>query len=208
MSNVAVFDQNAGAGVLAESPLSHASGCKGGSSPGVILREKAFLGYLTLRGNAADAAFAEAVEQVLGVPLPTTPMALHQNTQKGSSILWISPDEWLIQLPGGTEYETELALRAELSGHFAVVNVSGGVTLLTLSGPKARDVLHKSTGYDVHPRNFPVGKGVTTTFAKATAIIRRPSENTWELLVRRSFADYCYRWLVDASREFGLDAEI
>ncbi|KDE41267.1 MAG: sarcosine oxidase subunit gamma [Nitrincola lacisaponensis] len=208
MSNVAVFDQNAGAGVLAESPLSHVSGRKGGSSPGVILREKAFMGYLTLRGNAADAAFCEGVEQVLGMPLPTAPMALHQNTQKGSSILWISPDEWLILLPGGTEYETELALRAELSGHFAVVNVSGGLTLLTVTGPDARHLLHKSTGYDVHPRNFPVGKGVTTTFAKATAIIRRPSETTWELVVRRSFADYCYRWLVDASREFGLDAEI
>lgn len=208
MSNVAVFDQNAGSGVLAESPLSHVSGRKGGSSPGIILREKAFMGYLTLRGNAADAAFCEGVEQVLGMPLPTEPMALHQNTQKGSSILWISPDEWLILLPGGTEYETELALRAELSGHFAVVNVSGGLTLLTVTGPDARHLLHKSTGYDVHPRNFPVGKGVTTTFAKATAIIRRPSETTWELVVRRSFADYCYRWLVDASREFGLDAEI
>ncbi|QEW07206.1 sarcosine oxidase subunit gamma [Nitrincola iocasae] len=208
MSNVAVFDQCAGAGVSAESPLSHVSGKKGGTNPGVILREKAFLGYLTLRGNAADQAFGDAVQQVLGMTLPTEPMALHLSADKSSSIQWIAPDEWLILLPGGGEYETEQAFRAAYSGHFALVNISGGQTLLTLTGPAARDVLHKSTGYDVHPRNFPVGKGVTTTFAKATAVIRRPSEDVWELVVRRSFADYCYRWLVDASREFGLDAEI
>ncbi|KGK42164.1 sarcosine oxidase subunit gamma [Nitrincola sp. A-D6] len=208
MSNVAVFDQYAGAGVVAESPLSHVSGKKGGESPGVILREKAFLGYLTLRGNASDPALCEAVQQVLGMTLPLEPLALHQNAEKGSSIQWIAPDEWLILLPGGSEYETEQALRAAFSGHFALVNISGGQTLLTLTGPAARDVLHKSTGYDVHPRNFPVGKGVTTTFAKATAVIRRPSEDVWELVIRRSFADYCYRWLVDASQEFGLDAEI
>ena len=208
MSNVAVFDQCAGAGVIAESPLSHVSGKKGGKAPGVILHEKAFLGYLTLRGNAEDTTFCEGVSQVLGMDLPTEPLALHQNVETSSSIQWIAPDEWLLLVPGGSEYETEIALRAALSGHFALVNISGGQTLLTLAGPAARDVLHKSTGYDVHPRNFPVGKGVTTTFAKATAIIRRPSEDSWELIVRRSFADYCYRWLVDASREFGLDAEI
>lgn len=207
MSNVAVFDQNAGMDVLAESPLAHVSGVKGGHSPGVVINEKAFLGYLTLRGNAADSAFCSGVEQALGMSLPTQPLSLQQNLQKGSSIQWLSPDEWLIVVQGGTEYETEMALRAELSGHFAVVNISGGQTLLTLSGSAAQEVLHKSTVYDVHPRNFPVGKAVATNFAKATAIIRRPSEDTWELIVRRSFADYCYRWLIDASQEFGVDYE-
>ncbi|MCD8513540.1 MAG: sarcosine oxidase subunit gamma family protein [Nitrincola sp.] len=207
MSNVAVFDQNAGMGVLAESPLVHVKGVKGSQTPGVVIREKAFLGYLTLRGNAADAAFCAGVEQALGMPLPKQPLALNQNEQKGSSIQWLSPDEWLVVVQGGTEYETEMALRSELSGHFAVVNISGGQTLLTLSGSAAQEVLHKSTVYDVHPRNFPVGKAVATNFAKATAIIRRPSEGTWELIVRRSFADYCYRWLIDASQEFGVDYE-
>jgi len=207
MSNVAVFDQNAGMGVLAESPLAHVSGVKGGHTPGVVIREKAFLGYLTLRGNSEDVSFQEGVEQALGMPLPTEPMRLHQNQHKASSIQWLSPDEWLIVVQGGTEYETEMALRAELTGHFAVVNISGGQTLLTLSGSAALEVLHKSTVYDVHPRNFPVGKAVATTFAKATAIIRRPTEDIWELIVRRSFADYCYRWLIDASQEFGVDYE-
>lgn len=207
MSNVAVFDQHTGVDVLAESPLVHVSGVKGGHTPGVIIREKPFLGYLTLRGDHLDVSFCEGVERALGMALPVTPLSVIRNQPKGSSIQWISPDEWLIVVQGGTVYETELALRAELSGHYAVVNVSGGLTLLTLSGVSARDVLYKSTPYDVHPRNFPVGKGVTVNFAKATAVIRRPSEDVWELVIRRSFADYCYRWLIDASQAFGVDYE-
>lgn len=207
MSNVAVFDQHAGVDIVAESPLVHVSGTKGGASPGVVLRERAFLGYLTLRGNAANPEFSQGVEKALEMPLPTTPLTMHQNQQKGSSIQWISPDEWLIVVQGGTEYETEIALRDAISGHFAVVNVSGGQTLLTLTGSAALEVLYKSTPYDVHPRHFPVGKGVTANFAKATAVIRRPAEDVWEVIIRRSFADYCYRWLIDASHEFGVDYE-
>jgi len=89
--------------------------------------------------------------------------------------------------------------------HCSIVNVSGGQTVLTLEGEKARDVLMKSTPYDVHPQAFPVGKGVTTVFAKSSIVLRRPTEHRWELVVRRSFADYCYRWLLDAAAEHGID---
>ena len=34
-----------------------------------------------------------------------------------------------------------------------------------------------------------MGKGVTTVFGKTTVILRRPSEDRWELVVSRSFAD-------------------
>ena len=49
-----------------------------------------------------------------------------------------------------------------------------------------------------------VGKGVSTTLAKSTAVIRRVGEAQWELIIRRSFADYLYRWLLDASEEYGV----
>ena len=62
----------------------------------------------------------------------------------------------------------------------------------------------KSTPTDVHPRAFPVGRGVPAVFAKATLVLRRVSESEFELVVRRSFADYLGRWLLDASEEFGV----
>ena len=74
----------------------------------------------------------------------------------------------------------------------------------TLNG---RDVLMKSTSYDVHPDNFPVGKAVGTVFAKSQLVIRHTAEDTWELLIRRSFSDYWWLWLQDASAEFGLSVQ-
>ena len=208
MSNVAVLDQNAGEDVLKESPLAHTKGVPSGHpTPGVTIKEVPFLGYLTLRGNSADPLFVAGVAQALGIELPVAPLTLNQHPSNDSSIQWISPDEWLVVVPRGSEYEAEMALRSELSGHYAVVNISGGQTLLRLSGEQALEVLYKSTPYDLHPRHFVVGKAITTNFAKATAVIRRPSEDVWELIIRRSFADYCYRWLMDASQEFGVHYE-
>ncbi|PPS59320.1 hypothetical protein CRX72_21220 [Pantoea sp. BRM17] len=46
-------------------------------------------------------------------------------------------------------FPVEKALRAEITGHFSVVNVSGGQTILALSGKHAVDVLKKSTVLDL-----------------------------------------------------------
>ncbi|WP_132687056.1 sarcosine oxidase subunit gamma family protein [Pseudomonas aeruginosa] len=76
--------------------------------------------------------------------------------------------------------------------------------LFELSGANVRELLMKSTSYDVHPSNFPVGKAVGSIFAKSQCVIRHTGEDTWELVVRRSFADYFWLWLQDASAEYGL----
>lgn len=192
--------------VAGESPLHHAGlhelAGKGKASAGIRLREKKLLGHLTLRGDGHDAAFAVGVEQATGLPLPG---ALQLLSQGDSSLQWLGPDEWLLIVPSGEEFGAEQRLRKALDGqHFQVVNVSGGQTLLELSGAKVRELLMKSTSYDVHPNNFPIGKAVATVFAKSQLVIRHTGEDTWELLVRRSFADYFWLWLQDASREYGL----
>lgn len=208
MSKVAMFDVNPGAGVRSESPLAASrvavAALASAQGAGVVVRERAFLGHLILRGDAADAAFRAGVEQALGLALPLKAGGLARDEGAGTSIQWLSPDEWLLIVPGGREFDTERRLRECLAGHFAVMNVSGAQTVLELSGPAAREMLMKCTPYDVHPRHFPVGKGVSTVFAKSTALIRRVAEQRWELVIRRSFADYLYRWVVDASEEFGV----
>ena len=193
-----------------QSPLHHAGLAelvgKGKSGAGVHLREKKLLGHLTLRGDAKDPAFAGGVHKALGVELP---VALTLVANGSLSLQWLAPDEWLLIVPRGEEFATEKRLREALGNelHYAVVNVSGGQTLLELSGPKVREMLMKSTSYDVHPSNFPVGKAVGTHFAKTQLVIRHTAEETWERVVRRSFADYIWLWLQDASAEFGLAIE-
>ena len=209
MSATNVYQQNPSGAVKAESPLHHADLSsligKGRKNAGVILREKKFLGHLTLRGNGHDAAFASGVHKALGLELP---VALTVVANGDTSLQWVGPDEWLLIVPGGQEFEVEQKLRAALEGqHIQVVNVSGGQSLLELRGANVREVLMKSTSYDVHPNNFPVGKAVGTVFAKSQLIIRRTAEDTWELVIRRSFSDYWWLWLQDASAEYGLSIE-
>lgn len=209
MSAINVFEQNPGALAKAESPLHHADLAslvgKGRKNAGVTLRERKFLGHLTLRGNGHDPAFAGGVHKALGLELP---VALTVVANGDLSLQWVGPDEWLLIVPGGQEVAIEQKLRDALEGqHIQVVNVSGGQSLLELRGPNVREVLMKSTSYDVHPNNFPVGKAVGTVFAKSQLVIRRTAEDTWELVIRRSFADYWWLWLQDASAEYGLSIE-
>ncbi|WP_428623912.1 sarcosine oxidase subunit gamma [Sedimenticola sp.] len=206
--DVVVMDQLPGPEPRAESPLQHANlnslADTAAQSAGVQLRELKLLGHLVLRGSRENASFVKGVERVVGVALPETLQSVEQDTR---SLFWISPDEWLLLLPGEEAFGVEQQLRDAIDGHYAVVNVSGGQTLIELSGEQAVSVLKKSTGYDVDARTFPVGKVVTTTFAKTQAIIRRSAETRWELVVRRSFADYLWHWLQDASAEYGLSVQ-
>ena len=209
MSAINVFQQNPGAEAKAQSPLHHADLAslvgKGRKNAGVTLRERKFLGHLTLRGDGHNPEFAAGVHKALGLELP---VALTVVANKDMSLQWVGPDEWLLIVPGGQELAVEQKRRAALEGqHIQVVNVSGGQSLLELRGPNVRDVLMKSTSYDVHPNNFPVGKAVGTVFAKSQLVIRRTAEDTWELVIRRSFADYWWLWLQDASAEYGLSIE-
>ncbi|WP_116473868.1 sarcosine oxidase subunit gamma [Zobellella maritima] len=191
--------------VRVESPLYHAdlpALAEKNLQGEVVLREKALLGHLVLRGNAGNDLFASVVAKVLGVALPTEPSSSAENDQV--LVQWLAPDEWLIIVEGGREGQLEAQLREQLTGHYAINDVSGGQTVLELSGPKAELVLKKSTPYDIHPSNFPTGKCVGTVFAKSSVLLRRTGADSFELVVRRSFADYVWMWLQDASQEYGL----
>lgn len=205
MSDVVVLDQRPVGDVVPETPLHGSAGPVDAVSParaGVLLSERGLLGHLVLRGNPGDEAFSGGIERTLGAALPRVPMTSTRGEK--AEIQWLGPDEWLVLVEGGEAFVIETALREALNGHYSIVNVSGGQTVIGLSGPNARDVLMKSTVYDVHPAGFPVGKGVNTIFAKATALIRRPEADRWELVVRRSYADYIWRWLLDAGEEYGV----
>lgn len=171
------------------------------NSPGVHLHERKEVSQLVLRGEAT-AEFAAGVESALGVTLPTSPCT---SEAKGRiEVWWLSPDEWLILGFDDSAAALEEKLRAALSGHYSVTDVSGGQTLLTLTGSHAKDVLKKSTSYDVDGSHFPMGKCVGTTFGKTQVFLRHHSENCYDLIVRRSFADYTALWIQQSAEEYGL----
>src|SRR5690606_4962474 len=133
MNNVNVYQQRPAQG-RAESPLHHAGlhelAGKGPVGAGVTLREKKLLGHLVIRGDIRDPDFAGGVHQALGLELPG---ALNLVMKGETSVQWLAPDEWLLIVPQGEELTVEQRLRTALQGtHHAVVNVSGGQTLVEL----------------------------------------------------------------------------
>lgn len=207
-SSFATMQQLPGTDSLAhaQTPLASMCGYPGVSTPantlvftGIELSESGLLSYLVLRGDAGDESFSSGVASATGANLPGP---LQSSVSGDICIRWAGPDEWLITAPGPDAFALENKLRQALGGHYAVVNGGGGLTTLRLKGKNVSTVLKKSTPYDVHDRHFPVGKVVATVFAKAQATIRRVGDDDWELVIRRSFAQYIWAWLLNACTEF------
>jgi len=191
-----------------ESPLAEFYATElGGSEPheaGCELRERPFLGHLNLRGDPAEAAFIEAVKGVVGFGLPLQP-----NTTAGNrelTALWLGPDEWLLLTPRDHQARIGQALRTALGDTFAaVIDVSDGQTMITVRGAHARDLLGKGCSLDLHPRVFGSGRCAQTLLAKVGVLIRQRDDSpSFDVIVRRSFADYLARWLKDAGQEYGV----
>ncbi len=173
------------------------------SDAGITLRERPFLGCVNLRGNPDDPDFTDAVKGVLGLALPSGP-----NTVADSgdiTAFWLAPTEWFVRTGANAERDLIAGLEEALAGqHIATNDVTGNFTTVELSGPHARDVLEKGCTLDLHPRAFAPGQCAQTLLGHAGILIRPLADGqAFEIVVRRSFADYMFIWLEDATVEYG-----
>ncbi len=171
-----------------------------GNAP--VIAETPFLGYLNLRGKTSSMTFVAAVLKVLGAEPPTV-----ANTMVESGdyrIYWLSPDEWLVITPTGQAAKVRDELQAELKDVFSsVVDNSSGLTLLKITGENAGKLLNRDCPLDLHPREFKPGQCAQTRLAKAGMTIAPLHDGTgFEIIIRRSFADYIGLWMQDACVEF------
>ena len=178
-----------------------------GGGAGVAISERPFLGHLNLRGDSSDGAFMEGVERVLGFGLPVEPNTV--SAGDGKQALWLGPDEWLIVTLQDEQAAVEDALVEALSGVYSSVTViTGGQTLITLSGENAREVLSKGCALDLHTRAFGEGRCAQTLVSGVNVTLRWAGpEPSFDLIVRRSFAEYLALWLHDAAQEYGIVVE-
>lgn len=121
------------------------------------------------------------------------------------SALWLGPDEWLLLTQQDQEAGIIHTLREALGGLFAAVtDISSGQTVINIRGEDARDVLAKGCSLDLHRRVFGPGRCAQTHIAKAAVLISLRDESpSFDLIVRRSFAEYLGLWLRDAAQESG-----
>lgn len=161
-------------------------------------------GYVNLRGNPDDKAFRKAAESVLGQALPVEPNTMSSGRHQ---VLWLGPDEWLIVAPIDTVTSTVDELGDALAKcHAAVNNVSGGNVAYRLSGGDTRKLFAKGCTLDFHPDVFAVGHCAQSGLGKAAVLFALLDDApTYEVIVRRSFAEYLQKWLRHAGHEYGIE---
>ena len=166
---------------------------------GVWAHEMARLGYIHLRGNAQNNHFLGAVKKATGMDVPTAACSL--SNASSVTILNLSPDEWMLVCPREQRAPLQQSLASALTGiHSQVIDHSGGYTSVLLQGKNGEDALQHCTVYNLHA--LTPNKVVGTTFDKASVIIYR-LDNGFCLVLRRSFADYIWRYLARAAQPYG-----
>ena len=171
-------------------------------APGIELRECPPRGRIDLRGDPADRAFATGVSSVLGLEPPPTPNTSRPGAE--SFILWLGPDQWLIEVAHEAQTGIANTLESALSAlHASVAIVGDGYATLSLAGKRAADVLAKGMTLDLDPDRFLPGCCARSLLAKVPVLLHRPGDDLfYEITVARSYSDYAWRWLDDAALEY------
>ena len=172
---------------------------------GIVACELPHLGYLYLRGHADDPDFRRHTAEVLGTPLPLKPRSLCGFTgPSGSGVaLWMSPDEWLLVCRRSQREQLLHSMRDALLDVFAqVVDNSGGLTTVRLTGPQYLTLLRHLGPYDFE--QLAPGSGTGTVMSKATVMVLRTDSEGVMLIFRRSFADYLWRLIECTAQPYGL----
>ncbi|MGU7779306.1 sarcosine oxidase subunit gamma [Burkholderia sp. PU8-34] len=163
------------------------------------LRERPFLDLVNVRGELSDPAFVAAFERVVGCRPPAAPNTVARSAEY--DVLWLGPDEWFVRSNGPVQAGVlEAALAEAVQGSYAAaVDVGSGYTVVEISGERVRDVLARGCPLDLHPRMFKPGQCAQTHFFKASVTLVPTGDDTFEIVLRRSFADYFVRIMLDAA---------
>ncbi|ETF03710.1 sarcosine oxidase subunit gamma [Advenella kashmirensis W13003] len=179
-----------------------------GSAQTVQLTERPLVALLNVRGSPDDAAFVSIIRNTTGITLPICPNTTAESDTHCA--LWLAPDEWLLRAKRLAPDDLASRLEHALSGIFsAITDQSSAYCVLHLRGPKTRELLAKGCPLDLHPRVFGAGRCAQSHYFKTTFLLRcldSTEGGTWEFIVRRSFADYAVRMLMDGMWEYSLDA--
>jgi sarcosine oxidase subunit gamma len=182
-----------------------ASGSKPGA--GVTMAEVAHRTIVNIRGTASDPAFASAVQTATGVPLPSGANTVA--SAGGRQILWLGPNEWWVTGPDSEADFLVETLRANFFGqHATACDVSESRAIITLKGPRAREVLMRGVSLDLHPRVFAPNQCAQTGLSRANVLLHLIDNTpTFEIYVLKSFSDYLWRWLEKVAQDFNLMIE-
>jgi heterotetrameric sarcosine oxidase gamma subunit len=167
-----------------------------GDAPGVTLAERHPLSMLQI---AAWPGGADALVRRLGLlPGPG------RSAQAGETgFLWLGPDRWLAVAPDAGHEQRLRRFDNACADLGTVVDLSHARTCIRVGGPRARDLLAKGTGIDLHPRAFESGACASSLLGHVAAILHAADREAVDVYIARSYALFAWEWLTDGAAEFG-----
>jgi len=169
-------------------------------SVGLTVEVETNYNFLIIRGSSKDNEFLMHAEELFGQSLP-----LDFNIfNVGEHVMyWMSPNEWLVASQSDIKGLIK-NIKSEVNMH--AIDQTGGLVQMTLQGKNVRDILAKGCTLNVDEGVFLQGQCAQTGLSKANILLSLiDGSPKFNLIVRRSYAEYVVRWLEHAGGEFGID---
>jgi sarcosine oxidase subunit gamma len=148
-----------------------------------------------VRGNPAQAPFADAVQRALGFALPAAP---NTSARRGeAALLWLGPRSWLY-VAGAREAVPgfDVTRRALNAAGGALFDVSASYVGWSVAGAAASRVLARGCPLDLDGRAFLPGHCAQSLLGHIGALFHRPDDaSRFVVLVARSFAKDAWHFL-------------
>ena len=174
---------------------------------GLLICERAHLALASLIARKGQSqALATLVKNAYGIDLPSTPRFAGGQLPDGRFLLfiWAGFGQWLALAEGAEDFMGELTIG--LGKRAMIADQSDGRCVLRLRGTKAREVLAKGIGIDLHPRAFKPGDVALTLAAHVgVQLWQLDDAPTYEIAVARSLAGSLWAWLSASAAEFGYE---
>ena len=170
---------------------------------GISIEERDLVGKINLRGKSTDKEFMKNVGSVLNLVLPIEPNVRVSNNN--INIIWLSPNEWLIETPNVETHKVLKLLKSSLNPQkTAITDVSFNRTVLKLKGDDVFTLLSKYLVInleEVLKTNYSVAQ---TIFIKIPVLLIRNNGNnettSIDIQLNRSHAKYVYELLIDGCK--------
>lgn len=164
------------------------------SVDGLLMQELSLAGKISLRGDFADSAVQDAVQQTMALSVEMDANTFGRNGDR--TVFWLGPDERMLYTDIGSVDNQIADLRSKLPDRSSVVDVSDYYTVIRLSGEKVRSVLASGTPLDLHRSVFSKGQCAQTRFGTASVLLSVHDDiPVMDLQVRWSFAEYVWKYL-------------
>ncbi len=170
---------------------------------GISIEERDLVGKINLRGKSSDKEFMRNVGSVLDLVLPIEPNVKVSNNN--ICIIWLSPNEWLIETPKDETAKVIKNLKSTLNPQkTAITDVSFNRTVLRLEGDHVFTLLSKFLVINLEKvlkTNYSVAQ---TIFIKIPILLIKNNRNnettSIDIHLNRSHAKYVYELLIDGCK--------